>query len=652
MLIGVNLPWFEGAYGHDLGTSPAHPEYPIAYDPERVDQTLARLSGYGVSLVRIWLFENCEGIRCSADGEIVGIDPIFLHNVDHLAGALADHGMQAYWTLLDANSVDRNHDAVTRSILINPTVTDQFLRLCLLPTLQRVACVTWGLDLCNEPEALVYDGRLNGGGWEETWSQVVSGLCRMLDVLDETLPDIPVGVGSGYYEGTAWEELLRPRLGRRLQIVDYHSHRRGSQISLVDPRPSSGQWLVLGELGVGGIDRDASRQEWRETQEYFARKLRTLREYPFKAVFVWFLSSTSSAHAASLFFKDEPSPVLRLIQDINAENGRAKERAYRRAPTSASQASGIRLPLHLRQMGGVSSCGHRSGWRYVLDCLGAVDCNSPVVLDDFVERTFQWPDCKQIWRAPWVGVIHHPPNFPAWLEATAPLDVILDSPRFRASLPMLKGVVVLSEHLRSYVESRLQVPVWVLKHPSEIPDQRFSFDAYLNSQSRQVVQVGYFSRNIRAINQLHLPEHYERIHLFDERPWCKVALDRIDTHSPWKHRPTYGGVRRLSRLSNDAYDALMGRSIVLCEYFDASASNTVIECIARDTPIVVNRSPAVVEYLGSDYPLYFDEIAEVGELLNDDRVYAAHDYLRSLDKGFLSGESFAREISKLLESLG
>jgi hypothetical protein len=652
MMVGVNLPWFGGAYGHDIGRSPANPSYPVTYDSADVENTLARLSKFDISLVRVWLFENGEGICSNEEGEIVGIDPLFLHNIEDLARTFAVVGMRAYWTLLDANSVHRNHDSLTRSILVNPTITEQFIRLCMLPVLERIAGVTWGVDLCNEPEALVYEARLNGDKWEGTWSQVMSGLGRMLDALNDAWPSIPVGVGSGYFEGTEWKELLGRRLGKRLQIVDYHSHQSGSRITLNDPRYAPDQWLVMGELGVGGGDNDVTREDWLQSQENVARKLQTLRNSSFKAVFIWHLSTTSSSQSSSLFFREEPSHALRLAQEINNEEERTSDRASPIAATGAPRAGRVRLPLHLRQMGGSSSCGHRSGWSYVLDCLSAVRCNSQLVLDDFVERTFQWPDCKQVWRAPWVGIIHHPPHFPAWLEASAPLDVIFDSPRFQASKPMLKGVVVLSEHLRRFVESRLDVPVLALKHPSEIPDVRFSIEEHMRSQTRKIVQIGYFSRNIRAIDQLQVPQNFERLHLFDERPWSKLALERIDAHSPWRHRRVHEGVRRLPRHSNEAYDELLRDSLVLCEYFDASASNTVIECIARETPIVVNRNAAVEEYLGSDYPLYFEDIADVADLLSDERVTAAHRHLALLDKRFLSGEAFAQDASAFLESLG
>ena len=56
------------------------------------------------------------------------------------------------------------------------------------------------------------------------------------------------------------------------------------------------------------------------------------------------------------------------------------------------------------------------------------------------------------------------------------------------------------------------------------------------------------------------------------------------------------------RVTAHRYDCLLPENVMAIELFDASANNVVVECIARNTPIIVNRHPAVVEYLTADYP--------------------------------------------------
>ena len=73
-------------------------------------------------------------------------------------------------------------------------------------------------------------------------------------------------------------------------------------------------------------------------------------------------------------------------------------------------------------------------------------------------------------------------------------------------------------------------------------------------------------------------------------------------------------------------------NIVFVDFFDAAANNTVLECIIRNTPIIVNKLEGVVDYLGEDYPLYFTNLDDVPEMLsNIDKIISAHQYLLNLD---------------------
>ena len=47
-------------------------------------------------------------------------------------------------------------------------------------------------------------------------------------------------------------------------------------------------------------------------------------------------------------------------------------------------------------------------------------------------------------------------------------------------------------------------------------------------------------------------------------------------------------------LENSEYLNILTNNIIFCDYIDCSASNTIVECIATHTPIIVNRLPDVV----------------------------------------------------------
>jgi hypothetical protein len=89
-------------------------------------------------------------------------------------------------------------------------------------------------------------------------------------------------------------------------------------------------------------------------------------------------------------------------------------------------------------------------------------------------------------------------------------------------------------------------------------------------------------------------------------------------------------VEVLPRLSGAAYDDLLSRAVIFLDLVDASAVTTIVECLVRGTPLLINRIPPVFEYLGADYPLYFEPLEEAAAKLSDSTtVRAAHYHMRS-----------------------
>ena len=109
----------------------------------------------------------------------------------------------------------------------------------------------------------------------------------------------------------------------------------------------------------------------------------------------------------------------------------------------------------------------------------------------------------------------------------------------------------------------------------------------------------------------------------------------------------YESVTTIEQLNNSDYDKLLSNSVVMIKLEDASAVNTLIECIIRNTPVIVNRLPAVVEYLGPKYPLYYNELSETSNFTID-HIRSAHIYLSKLNKVDLMVDSFVTSIKSIL----
>ncbi len=132
---------------------------------------------------------------------------------------------------------------------------------------------------------------------------------------------------------------------------------------------------------------------------------------------------------------------------------------------------------------------------------------------------------------------------------------------------------------------------------------------------------------------------------------CRDVMCRDSTYTLNKYvagavkhlRHVDDSVTVLPTASNADYDNLLTQNVIFLNLIDSAAVNTVLECLVRNTPIFVNKSAAsVVELLGADYPLFYNSLDDVNDLFTLGKVQAAHEYLRSLNKEFITGDHFIK----------
>ena len=77
--------------------------------------------------------------------------------------------------------------------------------------------------------------------------------------------------------------------------------------------------------------------------------------------------------------------------------------------------------------------------------------------------------------------------------------------------------------------------------------------------------------------------------------------------------------------------------------------------MVRNIPFFVNRLPAVEEYLGAFYPMYFENLEEIEKILNDkEKLFSLYEetneYLKKIDKNKFSLENFNSELLKIVNN--
>ena len=249
---------------------------------------------------------------------------------------------------------------------------------------------------------------------------------------------------------------------------------------------------------------------------------------------------------------------------------------------------------------------HRSGWAYVVCGLLNVSSKrsgrSPsAFLDTYVDRTFHWGRSTYLakkvipYKKPWIGIIHH--TFDT-IDLHNSL-MLFETPEFIESLGSCVSIVALSHYLGDQIREKLcekgfpGVPVTVIRHPTETNVEQFSFPKFLTNPSKLLMQIGSWLREEDAIDQLDLKDNL-----------LKLVKTKIGTRGV----SGFVGCGDLgqtavtitnTRLSNQEFDKALTKNVVFLKLRDCSAVNTVLECMARDTPIIINRHPAIEELLGA-----------------------------------------------------
>ena len=313
------------------------------------------------------------------------------------------------------------------------------------------------------------------------------------------------------------------------------------------------------------------------------------------------------------------------------------------------------------------SC-HRSGWNFALKALMPLHNSKGVRLDGFIENNFAWKHWREgirpqdvlermkidgtfeelatseekrvtPYKRPWVGFIHNPQGMPSWFHYQESPQSIFVKDIWQQSVEYCLGLFTFSEYHAQWLREQTGRPVSTLIHPTEAPELRFDFDKFLANPCRKIVQIGWWLRKLSAIYQLPIapdnPLKYQKIRMvprfFDNaNEYLKTLMQKEIELNQLIINPVFSeNTKDIHHISNHDYDRLLSQNIAFVDLYDSNANNLIIECIARATPLLINPLPAVVEYLGQNYPMYFDSLDEASEKsLDVSLIFETHIYLQ------------------------
>jgi tetratricopeptide (TPR) repeat protein len=335
--------------------------------------------------------------------------------------------------------------------------------------------------------------------------------------------------------------------------------------------------------------------------------------------------------------------------------------------------------------GQISFNSHISGWRFALNSLQPLHHSHGILFDGFLENNFAWQHwrSKQIPRRilakmledgvlerlatseergivpytqPWVGFFHNPPQMPHWFHYRESPTTILNKEIWQESVSHCLGLFTLSQYHARWLREQTNLPVSALIFPTEIPGKKFNYQKFLANAQKKIVQVGWWLRQLNAIVCLPIPPNnscnYTKIRLlprFFEKAglYLQELSQREIENENLIIDPEYAdNTQSVEHICPREYEHLLSENIVFIYLYDASGNNTIVECIIRTTPLLINPLPAVIEYLGADYPLYFNTLEEAAEkALDFSLIWDGHKYLEKLEiRNKLSGKYFLNSL--------
>ena len=175
--------------------------------------------------------------------------------------------------------------------------------------------------------------------------------------------------------------------------------------------------------------------------------------------------------------------------------------------------------------------------------------------------------------SPWVGFVHD-----------------YNGLTYRELNSCCKGILTFSEHSKKRInEIASEIPVLSIPFPLNKPTWNiFCWDTFLSTPDKELFEI-------------------------------KNTVITVD--------------KQLYEIENTSNFINTENKIVFLKLSDTCSYDiNLLECILTNTPVIVNRCAMTEEYLGKEYPLFFNSTSEVKNLFSLEKLKSAYDYLCANNK--------------------
>lgn len=287
---------------------------------------------------------------------------------------------------------------------------------------------------------------------------------------------------------------------------------------------------------------------------------------------------------------------------------------------------------------------HFNGWVSIIESLSRVFTRKDFVLHPFLDRDtlFFFDNLKVLKGKPWVGIVHFPTHGAPLLHPEVNSINVVKKINASEYKDNCSGLIVLTNKAKETLSQFTDIPIHRLWHPKFVGKNSFDITSYFRNPI--IRHPGKAYRDFYPYFQFQT-ELKKEIYIEPENKWLidnSLELSGSLINDSVSIKTTF--------LKAKKYIKNLTTSIGFSYYYDCEASNSILEHLMTHTPIIVNRLPSIEEYLGSDYPMYYEDIIHSPNdfVLNKKFITEVSLYLkdRSSKKRF-TVEKFCSDINNL-----
>ena len=210
------------------------------------------------------------------------------------------------------------------------------------------------------------------------------------------------------------------------------------------------------------------------------------------------------------------------------------------------------------------------------------------------------------------------------------LQELINEPRFMENISKIKTILCLSPKSKEFFKIHYPDKNVILNRHPIIPFNkiiRFSIKKYEENVNKRLIFSGFFYRDEKPFLECEATNFKKIWYIGRDRKTLETKFPELDLNLIEEEIEIQYFEKNPNELMNRLED-----SIFMVNLIDATANNTILDCIQSATPILVNKSEEIEYYLGKQYPMFYSSMDELNKKLNNkELIITTHEYLKNIN---------------------